>query len=315
MRVGAGVGRGGMITRLRVPGVGDLLLGGTRPGLEEGGMEDTVEVRGRGVGVRMGTEEVLCVEAMGVAMEGITTMGPSEGRGTGMDLEEVGLAGTMTGEEGTDLGTARTHTTAITPTTTTVVVDTLGLGVDLPVLDLVDRTTGLVVVVRTSEDLLVVVRPADRGLTRVPPRLDREDEEVDPDRVRLPTLPGLGPGPEPGPGREASRGPGRGRTPDPSPDRGPLCRGRAGRSPAVSAGAGAPSGGRGGAVRVGARAGVGARHLPRSSVPVYLLSFTARRGRRKRSHIKLKRNTSTLSGFPDHITLRLSHLRESKKIA
>ena len=209
-------------------------------------MVDTAEVRGRGAGVRLEVERVLVVADMEVDMAGTTKARSVDREDTEMGLEVV-VVDSTTGEGDTATGT---H-----PTCTTTVIVSLGQLLVLP--DLVDRTTGLVVVARTCADLPVVVRSADPSLvlarTLAPFHHDPEDEEVD--LARLPTL-------DRGPGRGAHRGPGR--TPDRYRDPGLLRPGRAGKTPVASAEAGveAPSGGRGGAALAGALAGARARRLP-----------------------------------------------------
>jgi len=178
---------------------------------------DTVEVRGRGAGVRMADEAALFVEATEVDMGG-TLMARNEDLDTRMDLEAVlVLEGMTTGEE-----VMAIETDPVRLSTTMTAVDSQGRRLDPP--DLADRTTDLDVVVPMYEDPPVVARPADPGLvpdrTRARSRPDREDGEVDP--ARPPTLV-----------RDRGACPGRGRTPDPSPDPGLLRRGRAERFLAV----------------------------------------------------------------------------------
>lgn len=238
--------RGGTITRLLDRDEEVRVRGGIRRNVEGGGMADTAEVRGRGAGVRLEVERVLVVADMEVDMAGTITARSVDREDTEMGLEVV-VVDSTTGEGDTATGT---H-----PTRTTTVIVSLGQLLVLP--DLVDRTTGLVVVARTCADLPVVVRSADPSLvlvrTLAPSRLDPEDEEVD--LARLPTR-------DRGPGPGVYRGPGR--TPDRYRDPGLLRPGRPGKTPVASAEAGveAPSGGRGGAALVGALAGARARHLP-----------------------------------------------------
>lgn len=239
-------GRGGTIMRLLDRDEEVRVRGGIRRNVEGGGMVDTAEVRGRGAGVRLEVERVLVVADMEVGMAGTTTARSVDREDTEMGLEVV-VVDSTTGEGDTVTGT---H-----PTRTTTVIVSLGQLLVLP--DLVDRTTGLVVVARTCADLPVVVRSADPSLvlvhTLAPSRLDPEDEEVD--LARLPTR-------DRGPGPGVYRGPGR--TPDRYRDPGLLRPGRPGKTPVASAEAGveAPSGGRGGAALVGTLAGARARHLP-----------------------------------------------------
>lgn len=288
--------RGGTITRLLDRDEEVRVRGGIRRNVEGGGMADTAEVRGRGAGVRLEAERALVVADMEVDMAGTTTARSVDREDTEMGLEVV-VVDSTTGEGDTATGT---H-----PTRTTTVIVSLGQLLVLP--DLVDRTTGLVVVARTCVDLPAVVRSADPSLvlvrTLAPSRLDPEDEEVD--LARLPTR-------DRGPGPGVYRGPGR--TPDRYRDPGLLRPGRPGKTPVASAEAGveAPSGGRGGAALVGALAGARARRLPsRLCVGMDKMQSTSRE---KKSNRILEENIRRRKRPWYHITLRYD-ISDQKKIA
>lgn len=289
--------RGGTITRLLDRDEEVRVRGGIRRNVEGGGMADTAEVRGRGAGVRLEAERALVVADMEVDMAGTTTARSVDREDTEMGLEVVVVVDSTTGEGDTATGT---H-----PTRTTTVIVSLGQLLVLP--DLVDRTTGLVVVARTCVDLPAVVRSADPSLvlvrTLAPSRLDPEDEEVD--LARLPTR-------DRGPGPGVYRGPGR--TPDRYRDPGLLRPGRPGKTPVASAEAGveAPSGGRGGAALVGALAGARARRLPsRLCVGMDKMQSTSRE---KKSNRILEENIRRRKRPWYHITLRYD-ISDQKKIA